>query len=70
VAISPDPKAVTVYLVRALWHGRNDRHSYIVGVYSTRKKAQEAANIKKYYREGKYDCEIQDWIIDQGTEGD
>jgi len=58
-----------VYSVIAYRYGDKERHSYIVGVYSTSSKAQRAADREEDYRGVKYSCEILEIGVDVGTEG-
>jgi len=58
-----------LYTVRACRWGDRETHSYMVGVYSKKAKAMKAAEIEEDYRGGKYECEIQEWNIDEGLEG-
>jgi hypothetical protein len=53
-----------VYTVDAFRWGDRENHSYLVGVYSTKEKAEKAARQEEVYRGGKYECEILEWDID------
>ena len=44
-------------------------HSYVVGVYNKKHAAQIAANKEEDYRGGKYECFIDEWILNDGIEG-
>ena len=59
----------TVYTVRACRWGDHELHSYIVGVYPKKHAAQKAAEIEREWRGGKYECEILEWVLGEGTEG-
>lgn len=58
-----------LYTVRACRWGDSETHSYIVGVYTKKHKAQEAAKTEAEYRGGKYECEILEWNPNEGCEG-
>jgi hypothetical protein len=59
----------TVYTVHAYRWGDREGHSYGVGVYSNKHYALEAAKIEMDYRGGKYDCEVLEWTLNSGLEG-
>jgi hypothetical protein len=59
-----------VYTVIAYRWGRRECHSYIVGVYETTESALQAAEIEENYRGGKYECEVMEWPLGVGQEGD
>jgi hypothetical protein len=59
----------TVYTVRACRWGETETHSYIVGVYPKKHAALKAAEVEEEYRGGKYKCEVQEWILGDGIEG-
>lgn len=58
-----------VYTVHAYRWGNRENHSYLVGVYSKKEKALKAAYIEEDFRGGKYKCEVLEWIINKGKEG-
>ena len=58
-----------VYTVRACRWGDDETHSYIIGVYTKKHKAQEAAKTEEEYRGGKYECEILEWTPNEGRAG-
>ena len=60
----------TVYTVRACRWGDRETHSYIVGVYQKKHAAVKAADIEGEFRGGKYECEILEWILEEGIEGE
>jgi hypothetical protein len=49
---------MTVYPVIAYRFGQREKHSYLVGVYSTIEMATDAVEFEKEERAGKYACEI------------
>lgn len=59
----------TLYSVTAYRFGNRQRHSYIVGIYSSKTKALNAANVEEDYRGGKYNCEVIQVDLDNGIEG-
>lgn len=59
----------TVYTVHAYRFGDRERHSYTVGVYSKKHAAMKAADTEEDYRGGKYTCEVLEWMLDSGREG-
>lgn len=56
---------MNLYVVEALRWDDRENHSYIVGVYSDKRKAAEAALAEEFWRGGKYTCEIQEHELDQ-----
>ena len=54
-----------VYTVHAYRWGQRERHSYLVGVYSTPERALSVAEQEEYDRGGKYDCEVLGWVLDE-----
>lgn len=48
----------SVYLVTMYRFGDRERHSYTIGIFTTKSKAQRAAEIEESYRGGKYTAEI------------
>ena len=53
-----------MYLVEMLRFGNRGKHSYVLGVYSTRNNAMESINEEEEYRGGKYTGEITKIEID------
>ena len=54
-----------IFVVTAYRYGDNEKHSYVVGAYTTREKAEQAKNSEETYRGGKYECGIARLIIDK-----
>jgi endonuclease V-like protein UPF0215 family len=54
-----------VYTVDAFRYGDRENHSYLVGVYSTKEKAEKTAKQEEIHRGGKYECEILEWDLDR-----
>lgn len=48
-----------VYLVQASSH----THRYTLGAYKTKALAEQAARMEEVYRDGKYVCECQEFLI-------
>ena len=59
----------TIYTVHAYRWGDRECHSYSVGVYGKKHAALKAAETEQDYRGGKYECEVLEWTLDSGTEG-
>lgn len=57
-----------IFTVAAYRWGSKENHSYIVGVYSTEKRALEVAAIEEEFRGGKYECEVLEWKVDFGLD--
>jgi len=53
-----------VFVVKMNRYGDREKHSYVLGVWSTREEAEKAGNVEKYYRAGKYEPEIFEFTID------
>jgi hypothetical protein len=60
----------TVFTVIAYRYGNREAHSYPVGVYPTAVDALKAAEIEEDYRGGKYECEVMEFTLGIGQEGD
>jgi hypothetical protein len=58
-----------VYVVTAYRYGDHEKHSYVVGAYTTIKKAMFAKEGEERYRGGKYECEIVDMKLNFVNEG-
>ena len=56
---------MSVYVVTAYRWGDRERHSYVVGVYSTEGAARRAAEAEEGQRGGKYECEILRMALDR-----
>ena len=59
----------TVYTVHACRWGDTETHSYIVGVYAKKQAALNAATTEEEYRGGKYECEVLEWVMNEGCAG-
>ena len=59
----------TIYTVHAYRWGDRECHSYSVGVYRKKHAALKAADKEADYRGGKYECEVLEWTLDNGMEG-
>lgn len=59
----------TIYTVHAYRWGDRENHSYSVGVYSKKHGALKAAETEEDYRGGKYECEVMEWTLDSGIQG-
>ena len=57
-----------VFTVHAFRFGDTERHSYIVGVFSSEEAATKAAQDEEEWRGGKYRCEVLVWSINEGIE--
>ena len=58
-----------IYTVTAYRYGSNEKHSYIVGVYSKKLKSLQEAEKEEEFRGGKYSCEVVEWTLDSGMAG-
>lgn len=59
-----------IYTVHAYRWGDRECHSYLVGVYTKKLKALEAAEAEEEYRGGKYECEVREWKVDNSFDDD
>ena len=59
-----------IYIVQAYRWGDTDKHSYIVGVYSSYELAVGASSWEERFRGGKYSCEIYTSSLDTPLFGD
>jgi len=57
-----------VYVVTMYRYGDHEKHSYVLGVYSTRENANHWGSMEENYRGGKYKYEIAACIIDSNIE--
>ena len=53
-----------IYIVQAYRWGDTDKHSYIVGVYSSYELALGASSYEERFRGGKYSCSIYSSSLD------
>lgn len=60
----------TVYTVHAYRWGDRELHSYTVGVYPKKHAALKAAEVEASWRGGKYECEVLEWSLGVGMEGE
>lgn len=51
-----------LHVVEALRWGDRENHSYVVGVYTSKELAEEAAQIEQVWRGGKYTCVINEVV--------
>ena len=59
----------TIYTVHACRWGDTETHSYIVGVYTKKQAAVNAAITEEEYRGGKYMCAVLEWMMNEGRAG-
>jgi len=59
----------TIYTVHAYRWGDRECHSYTVGVFGKKHAALKAAENEEDYRGGKYECEVLEWTLDSGIDG-
>ncbi len=55
-----------VYIVTAYRYGNREMHSYVIGAFSKKDKALEAADNEEDFRGGKYECSVEEWEMDVG----
>lgn len=53
-----------MYVVTAYRYGDRESHSYVVGVFKKKAKAQEAALAERETRGGMYRCEVLECSVD------
>ena len=63
-------KKIEIYVVSAYRWGDREEHSYILGVFSDKHKAQITADEHCQYRGGKYACVVESCIVDGYNEDD
>jgi len=61
---------MTVYVVTMYRYGAHEKHSYILGVYSTREAAFSAGKDEEYGRAAKYSAEVTEWVVDGEVSND
>jgi len=54
-----------LYVVEALKYGDREKHSYVVGIYTTEKDAKYNGDIEVEWRKGEYLCEIRQLWLDK-----
>lgn len=52
------------YVVTMYRYGNREKHSYVLGVFTTYKLAEDWGSTEKAYRAGKYEPDITQFIID------
>ena len=57
-----------IYTVTAYRYGEEEMHSYIVGVYTKKNYAINAAKEEDEYRGLKYRCSVIEWVPDSKYE--
>jgi hypothetical protein len=55
---------VKVFVVQAYRYSDFDKHSYVVGVYSSKKDAEAVAEREEDFRGGKYGCVVYEFELD------
>jgi len=53
-----------VYVVTMYRYGNREKHSYVLGVFTTRKLAEQWGETEKTYRAGKYEPDVTRFVID------
>lgn len=53
-----------VYVVTMYRYSNRDTHSYVLGVYSTEKKAIDNGLTEEAHQAGKYKCEVIEFEVD------
>jgi hypothetical protein len=59
-----------VYVVEALRDGDRERHTYVVGVWTTLEAATAAAIEEAEHRGGKYQCQVNQCVLDGYVDSD
>jgi len=57
-----------VYIVTMYRYGDREKHSYVLGAFSTENNARERGELEKDYRGGKYEPEIIRFYVDSPTD--
>lgn len=57
-----------VYIVTMYRYGDREKHSYVLGAFSTENNAREWGEKEKDYRGGKYEPEIIRFYVDSPTD--
>lgn len=58
----------SVYIVTMYRYGDREKHSYVLGAFSTENNAREWGEKEKDYRGGKYEPEIIRFYVDSPTD--
>ena len=61
-------KSRLVYIVTMYRYGDREKHSYVLGAFSTENNARERGELEKDYRGGKYEPEIIRFYVDSPTD--
>ena len=64
VMIEEENKSRLVYIVTMYRYGDREKHSYVLGAFSTENDARECGEKEKDYRGGKYEPEIIKFYVD------
>lgn len=59
---------MNIYIVTAYRWGHRDNHSYVVGAFSTKEQADQAADTHVGWRGGKYGCEVVECDVGNTSE--
>lgn len=59
----------TIYVVIAYRWGDSSRHSYTVGAFSDKEKAIKCADFETEYRGLKYECTVEECVVDKYKNG-
>jgi hypothetical protein len=55
----------TVYVVIAYRFGKREKHSYTLGVFTTKYSAKKCADTHTNYRGGKYACVVESCMLNE-----
>lgn len=55
---------MTVYVVTMYRYGNHESHSYVLGAWSKKAKAQDEGVQEEEHRGGKYKPEITEWEVE------
>lgn len=54
-----------VYVVTMYRYGNHEAHSYVLGVWNSKKLAEKHGNLEMIWRGGKYKPDITEWVINE-----
>ena len=55
---------MSVFVTTMYRYGDREKHSYVLGVWSSREIAMQAGKIEALWRGGKYEPEVTEWKVD------
>ena len=55
---------MSVFVTTMYRYGNREKHSYVLGVWSSSEVAMQAGQTEALWRGGKYEPEVTEWVVD------